>query len=230
MDHQRVGDTRQAWGRVTAWLENHAPEVFAALGGPGSPAAICDAELRMGLQLPEQLRQWLLGHDIDAGRQPPPGSCLVALGCPGVLPGGGLLLGLLDIERVYLHKMAMEELARSGSTDYPSWRREWVPIASERDGFYGMFVNTITGAVGSWSEGSLPAEREYASLFAFFQDVADQLEGVSSGAWDGPGRARRRGPGPEDDPVRLWARANGYLINDRGRIPAAMREAYEASR
>ncbi|MFE0476879.1 histone-like nucleoid-structuring protein Lsr2 [Streptomyces sp. NPDC058947] len=96
----------------------------------------------------------------------------------------------------------MEELARSGSTDYPSWRREWVPIASERDGFYGTFVNTITGAVGSWSE-------------------------VSSGAWDGPGRARRRDPRPEDDPVRLWARANGYLVNDRGRIPAAIREAYE---
>ncbi|MFI8219902.1 histone-like nucleoid-structuring protein Lsr2 [Streptomyces sp. NPDC085932] len=230
MDHQRAGDARQAWGRVTAWLENHAPEVFAALGGPGSPAAICDAELRMGLQLPEQLRQWLLGHDIDAGRQPPAGSCLVALGCPGVLPSGGLLLGLLDIERVYLHKMAMEELARSVSTDYPSWRREWVPIASECDGFYGTFVNTITGEVGSWSEGSLPAEREYASLFAFFQDVADQLEGVSSGAWDGPGRAGRRDPRPEDDPVRLWARANGYLVNDRGRIPAAIREAYEASR
>nr|WP_255240375.1 histone-like nucleoid-structuring protein Lsr2 [Streptomyces cavourensis] len=119
--------------------------------------------------------------------------------------------------------------ARSGGTDYSSWRREWVPIASERDGFYGTFVNTITGAVGAWSEGSLPEEREYASLSAFFQDVADQLEGVSSGVWDGPGRARRRDPRPEDEPVRLWARANGYLVNDRGRIPAAIREAYEAS-
>ncbi|MEU0235955.1 MULTISPECIES: histone-like nucleoid-structuring protein Lsr2 [unclassified Streptomyces] len=230
MDHQRTGDVRQAWGRVTAWLENHVPEVFATLGGPGSPAAIRDAELRMGLKLPEQLRQWLLGHDLDTGRRPHTGSCLVALGCPGVLPHGGLLLGSVDIERVYLHRMTMEESARSGGTDYPSWRREWVPIASERDGFYGTFVNTITGTVGSWSEGALPEEREHASLFAFFQDVADQLEGVPSGAWDGPGRARRRDPRPEDRPVRLWARANGYLVNDRGRIPASIREAYEASR
>lgn len=230
MDPQRAGDAGQAWGRVTAWLEHHAPDVFAALGGPGSQAAIHKAELRMGLKLPAQLRQWLLAHDIDAGRQPHAGSGLVALGCPGVLPSGGLLLGLMDVERVYRHKMAMEELAPSGDTDYQSWRREWVPIVSELDGVYGKFVNTSTGTVGSWSEGSFPEDSEYASLFAFFQDVADQLEGVSSGAWGGPGRTRGRDPRPEDEPVRLWARANGYLVNDRGRIPAAIREAYEASR
>ncbi|WP_318218931.1 histone-like nucleoid-structuring protein Lsr2 [Streptomyces sp. SCL15-6] len=215
---------------MTAWLEQNAPDVFADLGGPGSQAAICEAELRMGLRLPQQLRQWLLANDIDAGQQPHTGSTLVARGCPGVLPSGGLLLGLTDIERVYLHKMAMEEMAPSGDPDCPSWRREWVPIVSERDGFYGKFVDTSTGTVGSWSEGMSPEDSEYASLFAFFQDVADQLEGASSGAWDGPGRARRRDPRPEDEPVRLWARANGYLVNDRGRIPAAIREAYEASR
>ncbi|MFD4600552.1 histone-like nucleoid-structuring protein Lsr2 [Streptomyces sp. NPDC058464] len=36
-------------------------------------------------------------------------------------------------------------------------------------------------------------------------------------------------PRPEDEPVRLWARANGYLVNDRGRVPASVREAYEMS-
>ncbi|MEU8779693.1 hypothetical protein [Streptomyces sp. NPDC048606] len=130
MDHQKAGDVRQAWARVTAWLEDHAPEVFAALGGPGSSTAVCETELRLGLNLPEQLRQWLLVHDIDAGRQPPARSVLVALGCPGVLPDGGLLLGLRDIERVYFHQMAMEELARSEGAGYPSWHREWVPIGS----------------------------------------------------------------------------------------------------
>ncbi|MFF6999746.1 histone-like nucleoid-structuring protein Lsr2 [Streptomyces sp. NPDC008313] len=192
--------------------------------------AIREAELRMGLSLPEQVRQWLLANDVDAGRQPPSGSALVALGCPGVIPGGGLLLGLVDIERVYFHKMAMEEMLPSGGTDCPSWRREWVPIVSERDGFHGKFVNTNTGTVGAWSEQSSPEDNEYASLSAFFQDVADQLEGVSSGAWSGPGGARRLAPRPEDDPVRFWARANGYLVSERGRVPAAVREAYEASR
>ncbi|MFJ6852316.1 histone-like nucleoid-structuring protein Lsr2 [Streptomyces sp. NPDC091271] len=32
---------------------------------------------------------------------------------------------------------------------------------------------------------------------------------------------------PENDAVRAWARARGYLVNDNGRIPAAIREAYE---
>lgn len=32
---------------------------------------------------------------------------------------------------------------------------------------------------------------------------------------------------PADDAVRMWARANGYLVNDNGRVPAAIREAYE---
>ncbi|MGW7266258.1 Lsr2 family DNA-binding protein [Streptomyces sp. NPDC054842] len=230
MDHRRAEDIRQAWGRVTTWFEHHGPGVFAALGGPGSQAAICEAELRMGLKLPEQMRQWLLANDLDAGRQPHAGSGPVALGRSGVIPSGGLLLSLVDIERVYFHKMGMEEMAPSGDIDHPSWRRAWVPIFSERDGAYGKFVNTSTGTVGSWSEGSFPQDSEYASLFAFFQDVADQLEGVASGDRSGPGRARRLDPRPEDEPVRLWARANGYLVNDRGRVPAAIREAYEASR
>lgn len=224
-----AGDPRQAWGRVTAWLEQHAPEVFGALGGPGRQAAINEAEGRMGLKLPGEMRQWLLVYDIDAGRHPESRSPLVALGCPGVLPSGGLLLGLTDIQRVYRHKMALEEREPSADPEHPSWRREWVPISAECDGFYGRFVNTLTGTVGSWTEGEDPEDTKYPSLFAFFQDAADQLEGVSSGEWGGPRRARELDPRPEDDPVRVWARANGFLVNDRGRVPASIREAYDAS-
>ncbi|MFF3699465.1 histone-like nucleoid-structuring protein Lsr2 [Streptomyces sp. NPDC002221] len=225
MDHQRAGDGRQAWDRVTAWLEQNAPDVFADLGGLGSKADVCEAERRMALRLPQQLRWWLLASDINAGQQPLAGSSLVTLGIPGIIPSGGLLLGLADIERVYLHKMGIEQIAPSGDPDCPSWRREWVPIVSDRDGFSGKFVNTRTGTVGAWSEGMSPEDSEYASLFASFQDVADQLWGASSGDRREPGR-----PLPEDEPIRLWARASGYLVNDRGRIPAAIREAYEASR
>ncbi|MEU1520078.1 histone-like nucleoid-structuring protein Lsr2 [Streptomyces sp. NPDC005811] len=86
--------------------------------------------------------------------------------------------------------------------------------------------------MGSWDEASGPEEGAYASLSAFFHETADRLEGVSSGDWRGPGRpAGPPGPDPrpEDEPIRLWARANGYLVNDRGRIPASIREAYEVS-
>ncbi|MFB6676699.1 histone-like nucleoid-structuring protein Lsr2 [Streptomyces sp. NPDC056390] len=123
----------------------------------------------------------------------------------------------------------MEEMEPSGDPAYPSWRREWVPISAERDGFYGKFLDTRTGSVGFWTEGSFPEDGEYASLFAFFQDVADQLEGGASGnAGETAGR-RKPDRSMEDEAIRLWARANGYLVNEHGRIPATIREAYEAS-
>ncbi|MER7705813.1 histone-like nucleoid-structuring protein Lsr2 [Kitasatospora sp. NPDC097605] len=225
-----AGDVRQAWGRVTAWLARHDPGLLAGLGGPGDPAALDAAERRMGVELPPEVRRWLLANDLDAGRRPEAGAGLVALGLDGVVPDGPLLLGLTDIERVHRSMMNTEEMAPSGDPDHPSWRREWLPIAAERDGFHGTFVNTRTGTVGTWSEGSSPEDGEHPSLSAFLQEVADRLEGVSTGDWNGSARARRLAPRPADEPVRRWARANGYLVHDRGRIPAAVREAYEAAR
>jgi cell wall assembly regulator SMI1 len=227
-----TGDVREAWGRITAWLERNDPETLAGLGRPGSDAAIREAELRMGLDLPREMRQWLLANDIDAGRQPDGQSCLVALGCEIDIPGGHLLLGLTDIQRVYLSRMGLEEMEPSADPDHPFWRLEWVPIAAERDGLYGTFLDTLSGTIGSWDEAYGPAEGAYASLFAFFQETADRLDGVSTGDWRGPGRTarpRRLDPRPEDEPIRLWAFVNGYLVNDCGRIPASIREAYEVS-
>ncbi|MEU5281148.1 Lsr2 family protein [Streptomyces asoensis] len=32
---------------------------------------------------------------------------------------------------------------------------------------------------------------------------------------------------PSAEEVRVWARENGHQVNDRGRVPASIREAYE---
>jgi hypothetical protein len=40
---------------------------------------------------------------------------------------------------------------------------------------------------------------------------------------------RARQNGPDLAAVREWARANGHSVSDRGRIPAAIREAYAAA-
>ncbi|MEU4107645.1 histone-like nucleoid-structuring protein Lsr2 [Streptomyces sp. NPDC027717] len=163
-------------------------------------------------------------NDVDAGRRPERHTTLVALGRPGVVPGGGLLLGLTDIERVHLHKTEVAELTSSGDPDCPYWRREWVPVCAESDGFYGTFVDARTGRVGSWSEGNLPNDGQFPSLAAYFQDVAERLEGAASGE-----SAARRAPGRDTgtEAIRLWARAHGYVVHDRGRIPSHIREAYE---
>ncbi len=49
----------------------------------------------------------------------------------------------------------------------------------------------------------------------------------------GSGRRRSGGgtaaSGPSASEVRDWARANGWQVSDRGRIPAEVREAYAAA-
>jgi hypothetical protein len=45
------------------------------------------------------------------------------------------------------------------------------------------------------------------------------------------GRVRRGAvEGPSAEEVRAWARANGHEVNDRGRVPREIREAFEAAR
>ncbi|MGW8955703.1 histone-like nucleoid-structuring protein Lsr2 [Streptomyces sp. NPDC055709] len=45
-------------------------------------------------------------------------------------------------------------------------------------------------------------------------------------------RGTRKAPsnGPAPEAVRAWARANGYEVNDRGRVPAAIVDAYNQAR
>ncbi len=40
--------------------------------------------------------------------------------------------------------------------------------------------------------------------------------------------SRGSGGGGESAAIREWARANGYTVNDRGRIPANIKAAYDA--
>ncbi|MFG2758017.1 histone-like nucleoid-structuring protein Lsr2 [Streptomyces wuyuanensis] len=59
--------------------------------------------------------------------------------------------------------------------------------------------------------------------------MADHLEGVRSGHPRAATRAPVADSGPHGEAIRRWARANGYVVNDRGRIPASIREAYETT-
>ncbi|MGK5631533.1 histone-like nucleoid-structuring protein Lsr2 [Streptomyces sp. URMC 123] len=44
----------------------------------------------------------------------------------------------------------------------------------------------------------------------------------------GRGKARASSGGSKDTAeIRKWAKENGYEVNDRGRVPATVREAYE---
>ncbi len=114
------------------------------------------------------------------------------------VPGGHLLLGLTDIQRGYLSRVGLAEMQPPADPDYPLWRRERVPTAAESDGLYGTFLGTLggtigtIGTIGTWDEAYGPEEGVHASLFAFLQETANRLEGVSSGDWSGSGKSAGR--------------------------------------
>ncbi|MFC5720755.1 Lsr2 family protein [Streptomyces gamaensis] len=50
----------------------------------------------------------------------------------------------------------------------------------------------------------------------------------TGGRSGGRGKVRPAAPGSQDTArIRKWAKEQGYNVNDRGRVPADIREAYE---
>jgi hypothetical protein len=74
----------------------------------------------------------------------------------------------------------------------------------------------------------LAQEWTYRFLAASVRGVAEEAVGAGAVGALAPGGAL---PPVEATPaeIRLWAAANGYLVSDRGRIPRAVVEAYQAS-
>jgi hypothetical protein len=61
------------------------------------------------------------------------------------------------------------------------------------------------------------------------RSVSTARSGRSSAAPSNGGRRRRRTGQQDYGPVREWAKANGYQVSERGRVPASVLEAYEAA-
>ncbi|WP_345134066.1 Lsr2 family DNA-binding protein [Microbacterium laevaniformans] len=55
------------------------------------------------------------------------------------------------------------------------------------------------------------------------------LSAPAAGARRGTSRSARKASGVDLAAVREWARANGHTVSERGRVPAAVLEAYAAA-
>lgn len=53
--------------------------------------------------------------------------------------------------------------------------------------------------------------------------------GAARGGAGGAGRKQKRSGQRDYAPVREWAASNGYTVSERGRVPAAVLEAYDAA-
>ncbi|GAA3658082.1 histone-like nucleoid-structuring protein Lsr2 [Microbacterium marinilacus] len=74
------------------------------------------------------------------------------------------------------------------------------------------------------TEGNAQALRD---AFGKYISAARRMSSGSSGS--SSSRGRRRGGQTDYSPVREWAKKNGYTVSERGRVPAAIIEAYEAA-
>ena len=106
-----------------------------------------------------------------------------------------------------------------------------VQIILEDDMDGGEADETVSFALdGTSYEIDLNAENAEAlrGVLAPYVGHARKVTG-SRGARRSGGAARTSTSGPSPKEVREWARENGHEVPDRGRIPAEVREAYDAA-
>jgi len=79
------------------------------------------------------------------------------------------------------------------------------------------------------------SEENAAALRKAFARYIEAARPVSTGrgqrssASSAPEGKRRRSGQQDYGPVREWAKANGYKVSERGRIPASVLEAFQAA-
>ncbi|HYH33962.1 MAG TPA: Lsr2 family protein [Nocardioides sp.] len=77
------------------------------------------------------------------------------------------------------------------------------------------------------SETNAAALREAVSAYV---GHARKVSGSSRGRKARSGSSSATTSGPSARELRDWARSNGFQVSDRGRVPAEVREAFDAAR
>lgn len=68
---------------------------------------------------------------------------------------------------------------------------------------------------------------ELRNALATYVQVARKTGGRAAGRRAARGTAKAAGAGTDTSEVRKWAKANGYEVSERGRVPANIKEAYD---
>ncbi|WUS96752.1 SMI1/KNR4 family protein [Streptomyces sp. NBC_00708] len=195
-------EVRDAWQRVTCWLQRHAPRSHAALRAGASDRAITNVEHDLGVQVPVALRAlWSLSAGDDG------------VNGAGCLPGNQALMPLGAVADLYQRQMefqAHQDSLNSSRAEYDRitvWRPGWIPVSSygPADQTSGLYLDTETGYMGRWSRYNEGQSNELDTLVTYVEDVADMLEAPSLATRDKPGLVdetlvwgSRIDPGQED--------------------------------
>ncbi|MET7573665.1 hypothetical protein ABZT04_35025 [Streptomyces sp. NPDC005492] len=179
-----VREVADAWHRITAWLRSNAPDSYAALRPGARPAALATLEAALGIPLPVALRTlWLLtaGDDGADGR-----ACL---------PGNMALMNLDAVAAHYRLKTTAQSDQDALNTDRPEeeritvWKPTRIPVIAlgPTDSTSGLYLDTTTGYLGSWSRYNEPPGDELDTLVTYLEETADMLETPALATRDKPG-------------------------------------------
>lgn len=173
---------REVWQRIEAALRATAPDLVAQMPDGASAVAIAALEARLGLALPDEVRELYALHDGSGGAE--------------ILPqwnyGRVNGVSLLPLNRVVSEREIWIELLDGGdfegseaTPDGPIkqdwWNRRWVPVTSNGGGDHLCIdldpaPGGTVGQVIDFSHESGPKSVVASGLRAFLAAYADDLE------------------------------------------------------
>ena len=179
-----VREVADAWQRITRWLQGNAPDSYAALRAGAGPAAIAALEEDLGIRIPVELRAlWILtaGDDGADGR--------------GCLPGNMALMPLDAVAARYRLMMDVQAHEDPHNADRPEderitvWKPTWIPVVTlgPADSTMGLYLDTASGYLGSWSRYNDAPDEELDTLVTYLEEAADMLEAPALATRDKPG-------------------------------------------
>lgn len=179
-----VREVADAWRRITSWLQDNAPDSYAALRAGASPAAIAALEGDLGIRIPVELSVlWLLTEGDDGAN---------GWGC---LPGNRALMTLDAVAAAYRLKMDAQAHEDARNADRPEderitvWEPTWVPVVAlgPADSTSGLYLDAATGYLGRWSRYNESPGEELDTLVTYLEETADMLESPDLATRDKPG-------------------------------------------
>lgn len=105
-----------------------------------------------------------------------------------------------------------------------------VILVDDLDG--GVAEETVSFALDGVSyeiDLSSAHAQEFRGALDGWVGKARRVSGRASSGGRAQGRRRSAGSGSSATAIREWARANGHQVNERGRISAEIKAAYEAA-
>ncbi|QIQ02629.1 SMI1/KNR4 family protein [Streptomyces liangshanensis] len=182
-----MSSTIEAWSRVTRWMNENTPDHADALNDPATDEQIAQAEEKMGVRLPVELKQLLKVNNGSTAKQRS-----IAGNERYDIRGGGdyspfpFDYAFCDVELICslytTNRKASIDLQEPGSR-YEYWKEGWIPVFRTKEEHSGLFLD-VSGLSGQdpapvyeYGEESFP-DLAFPSLADYLSTMADALEGI----------------------------------------------------